>query len=53
MSELIDDQNPEEDYTHSPEEKFFGIKTTHGKKKKAETGSESSEYEFEIVDDRP
>jgi hypothetical protein len=38
---------------HSPEEKFFGIKTTHGKKKKAEAGSESSEYEFEIVDDRP
>jgi hypothetical protein len=54
MSEVIEDQVPEEqDSSHSAEEKFFGIKTTHGKKKQAETGSESSEYEFEIVDDRP
>jgi len=36
------------------EDKFFGVKTTFEKGKKAEEQkSESSEYEFEIVDDRP
>jgi len=52
MSELLENESSE-DSSHSAEDKFFGIKTTHGKKKEADTGSESSEYEFEIVDDRP
>ena len=42
-----------EDVPASAEEKFFGVKTTHTKNKNAEGGSESDEYEFEIIDDRP
>ena len=38
----------------SPEDKFFGVKTTFEKKKKpVAEDSSSSDYEIEIVDDRP
>ena len=38
----------------SPEDKFFGVKTTFEKKKKPVVDeSSSSEYDIEIVDDRP
>ena len=36
----------------SAEDKFFGVKTTFSKKK-PEKKPESSEFEFEVVDDRP
>ena len=37
----------------SAEDKFFGVKTTFEKKQKVESEPESSEYEFEVIDDRP
>ena len=44
----------ETEETSTAEDKFFGVKTTFEKGKKAEEQkSESSEYEFEIIDDRP
>ena len=37
----------------SAEDKFYGVKTTFEKKQKTNPEPESSEYEFEVVDDRP
>ena len=53
MSEATNTQELEtQEAPQTAEDKFFGVKTTHTKRK-AEQGSESSEYEFEVVDDRP
>ena len=53
MSEAAETQDLEnQEAPLSAEDKFFGVKTTHTKKGKAEEGSESSEFEFEIIDDR-
>ena len=54
MSEL--QQELETDSPASAEEKFFGVKTTIGKKgevSQQESDSEVSDVEYEIVDDRP
>lgn len=37
----------------SAEDKFFGVKTTFDKKAKQEKTDESSDFEVEVVDDRP
>ena len=39
--------------TQSAEDKFFGVKTTFDKKAKKAQPEESSEFDIEIVDDRP
>jgi hypothetical protein len=39
--------------THSAEDKFFGVKTTFDKKAKKPEAEDSSEFNIEVVDDRP